>query len=226
MAAVAERMSDNAVRARLRDASQEVIEDEVAPPRSRRRIPELLLGLLLVVAGALSGLMLFQRGDARITIVGTSRELARGSVISRDDLVALEVGSIPAASATSAADAGSLVGKRLLVDLPGGVPIPPHVVTDQELLRGSQALIPIALERGAVPSGLGRGDVVQVIISFPNMGIDAPLPELLTETVEVFDISAPDEFGDEVRITVRASADIAIDLARADRIQIMKVGGQ
>jgi len=119
-----------------------------------------------------------------------------------------------------------LVGKRVLVDLPAGVPIPGHVVTDQQLLGGSQALIPIALERGAVPSGLGRGDLIRVIISFPNRGVDAPIPEVLSETMEVFDITTPDDFDDEVRITVRASSDLAIDLARADRIQAMKVAGQ
>ena len=50
MAAVAERMSDNAVRARLREAPQESVDDAELAPGPRRRTPELLLGLLLVVA--------------------------------------------------------------------------------------------------------------------------------------------------------------------------------
>jgi len=54
-------MSDNAVRARLRDASPEDVDDDVVPPRTRRRAPELLLGLLLVVGGSLTGIVLFQR---------------------------------------------------------------------------------------------------------------------------------------------------------------------
>ncbi|MFM8506419.1 MAG: SAF domain-containing protein [Actinomycetota bacterium] len=219
-------MSDNAVRARLRDASPEDVDDDVAPPRTRRRTPELLLGLLLVIGGSLAGIVLFQRDDVRSTVVGTARILPRGTIIDRSDLVALEVGAMPAYAATSAAEAATLVGKRVLVDLPAGVPIPGHVVTDQQLLGGSQALIPIALERGAVPSGLGRGDLIRVIISFPNRGVDAPIPEVLSETMEVFDITTPDDFDDDVRITVRASADLAIDLARADRIQAMKVAGQ
>ncbi|NQW68719.1 MAG: hypothetical protein HQ454_05395, partial [Acidimicrobiaceae bacterium] len=83
-----------------------------------------------------------------------------------------------------------------------------------------------ALERSAVPSGLSRGDFVRVIISFPNQGVDAPAPEVLAETVEVFDIETPDDFGDVVRVTVRANADIAVDIARADRVQLMKVAGR
>ena len=32
-----------------------------------------------------------------------------------------------------------------------------------------------------------------------------------------------DDFGDEVRVTVRTTSDIAVDLARAERIQLVKV---
>jgi hypothetical protein len=43
--------------------------------------------------------------------------------------------------------------------------------------------------------------------------------------VEVFDVEIPDDFGDVIRVTVRANADIAVDIARADRVQLMKVAG-
>jgi hypothetical protein len=99
------------------------------------------------------------------------------------------------------------------------------VLTDQQLLEASEALIPLALTRSAVPSGLTRGDFVRVVISFPNQGTDAPVPEVLADTVEVFDIDISDDFGDAVRVTIRANADIAVDIARADRVQLMKVAG-
>jgi hypothetical protein len=66
---------------------------------------------------------------------------------------------------------------------------------------------------------------VRVVISFPNQGADAPAPEVLADTIEVFDIDISDDFGDAVRVTVRANSDIAIDIARADRVQLMKVAG-
>jgi hypothetical protein len=46
---------------------------------------------------------------------------------------------------------------------------------------------------------------------------------VLADQAEVHDIQVGDEFDDEVRITVRAAADMAVDLARAERIQLMKV---
>ena len=223
---MAERMSDNAVRARLRDAPQESIDDAELVSGSRRRTPELLLGLLLVVAGALGGLFLLQRGEDVYTVVGSARELSRGTTLTPSDLIALEIGTVPPGSAVAASDAGSLIGKRLIVDLPAGVPLSAYVLTSQRPLGPSQGLIPIALDKGAVPSGLGPGDVVRVTISFPNRGVDAPVPEVLADSVEVYDIQVGDEFDDEVHITVLAPADMAVDLARAERIQLMKVSGR
>ena len=77
-----------------------------------------------------------------------------------------------------------------------------------------------------MPSGLARGDFARVVISFPNQGVDAPAPEVLADAVEVFDIDISDDFGDAVRVTVRANSDIAIDIARADRVQLIKVAGR
>jgi len=64
---------------------------------------------------------------------------------------------------------------------------------------------------------------VRAVISFPNIGTDAPLPEVLPATVEVFDVGMTGEFGDELRVTLRAPATMALDLARADRVSLMKV---
>jgi hypothetical protein len=49
---------------------------------------------------------------------------------------------------------------------------------------------------------------------------------VLTEVMEVFDVVYPDDFSDAVRVTVVASPDTAIDLARAERIQLMTVAGR
>jgi hypothetical protein len=218
-------MSDNSVRARLRDTTNESLDDDIVAPAGRRRFPELLLGLLLVVGGALAGVVVLQSSSDQLVVVGSARDLPRGSVLTRDDVVAIEVGALPKASVTQATDAGALIGMRLLVDLPAGVPISPHVVTSQELLGATEALIPLALDHRAIPSGLGRGDMVRVVISFPNQGVDAPTPEVLAESVEVFDVEIPDEFGDVIRVTIRANTNIAVDIARADRVQLMKVAG-
>jgi hypothetical protein len=220
---VAERMSDTAVRARLRDTETEPIDEVSDAPASRRRSPELLLGLLLIIGGALGGTFLFQSGSEQFVIVGTARALERGTVISRADLTALEVGSVPASSVVRADAAATLLGKRLLVDLPMGVPIAPQVVLDLAPLTGSEALIPLSLDRTGVPVDLAPGDLARVVISFPNRGVDAPPPELLESIVEVVNVDSPDDFTSTLRVTVRAETLLALDVARAERITVVKV---
>jgi hypothetical protein len=220
---VAERMSDNTVRSRLRATLNEPVDGDVAVPRTPRRLPEMLIGLVLVVGGALGGVVVFQRSSDRVVVVGAAHDLSRGTVLTRSDVTAVEIGSLPPGAAVLGMEAGSLLGQRLLVDLPAGVPISPQIVASDELLGPNEALIPVALERGAVPSGLGRGDLVRVVISYPNHGGDAPPPQVLGDVVEVFDFVLPDEFGNAVEVTLRANTDIAVDLARADRIQLLKV---
>ncbi|MGA1753380.1 MAG: SAF domain-containing protein, partial [Pontimonas sp.] len=222
-AAVAERMSDNTVRSRLRATLNEPVDGDVAVSRTPRRLPEMLIGMVLVVGGALGGVVVFQRSSDRVVVVGAAHDLSRGTILTRSDVIAVEVGSLPSGAAVPGTEAGSLLGQRLLVDLPAGVPISPQIVASDELLGPNEALIPVALERGAVPSGLGRGDVVRVVISYPNHGGEALPPQVLGDVVEVFDFVLPDEFGNAVEVTLRADTDIAVDLARADRIQLLKV---
>jgi len=225
MAAVAERMSDNAVRARLREIDGDEPSDAI-PQREKRRAPELLAGLLLVLGGALGGLYFFQRGNESHVVVATADNLQRGTVLTRTDLVALELPRKSDGIGVSAADAGSLLGKRLLVDLPQGRLVEHHVLTEELPLGPSEALIPLALPTTAVPSGLSRGDLVRLVMSFPDEGPEAPAPEMLNETMEVFDVARQDEFSDAVTVTVRAPADASVDIARADRIQLLKVAGR
>ena len=216
---MAERMSDNVVRARLRDEP----ETDDSTTTRRRLSPELLIGLVLIIGGALAGFTLFERSSDTITVVGAARNLPRGTVLTRDDLVALDVGQMPGGAVIRAHDASSALGHRLLADVPEGAPIVPYAITEPSVLGVDEALIPVALEPGCLPAGLAAGDLVRAVISFPNGGTDAPLPEVLPATVEVVDVGTTGEFGDELRVTLRAPATMALDLARADRISLMKV---
>ena len=217
---MAERMSDNVVRARLRDEPD--TDDQTSTPR-RRLSPELLVGLVLIVGGALAGFTLFERSSDKFTVVGAARNLPRGTILMRDDLVALDVGHVPSTAVIRASDASNALGRRLLADVPEGAPIAPYALAELSVLGADEALIPVALDPGFVPAGLASGDLVRAVISFPDSGTDAPLPEVLPATVEVFDVGMTGEFGDELRVTLRAPATMALDLARADRISLMKV---
>jgi flagella basal body P-ring formation protein FlgA len=46
---------------------------------------------------------MFQRGNSLVTVVGAARDLPRGTVITRSDVVAVEVGTLPAAAKSPSA---------------------------------------------------------------------------------------------------------------------------
>ncbi|NBR92637.1 MAG: hypothetical protein EBT46_03975, partial [Actinobacteria bacterium] len=107
---------------------------------------------------ALAGFTLFERSSDTITVVGAARNLPRGTVLTRDDLVALDVGQMPGGAVIRAHDASSALGHRLLADVPEGAPIVPYAITEPSVLGVDEALIPVALEPGYVPAGLAAGD--------------------------------------------------------------------
>ncbi|NBO81054.1 MAG: M24 family metallopeptidase [Actinobacteria bacterium] len=100
---------------------------------------------------------------------------------------------MPGAAVIRAHDASSALGHRLLADVPEGAPIVPYAIAEPSVLGVDEALIPVALEPGYVPAGLAAGDLVRAVISFPNGGTDAPLPEVLPATVEVVDVGTISE---------------------------------
>ena len=66
-------MSDNTVRSRLRATLNEPVDGDVAVSRTPRRLPEMLIGLVLVVGGALGGVVVFQRSSDRVVVVGAAQ---------------------------------------------------------------------------------------------------------------------------------------------------------
>jgi len=57
----------------------------------KQRVPEMAIGIALVIGGALGSLLLFQSATNTITVVSASRFLSRGHVVTPGDLVAMEL---------------------------------------------------------------------------------------------------------------------------------------
>src|SRR5690606_9332263 len=92
----------------------------VAPPTSprRQRLPELAVGVLLVVGCALAALMLAAGDRDRTPVVALSGDVSRGDVLTADDLSTVYVESDASIAATPEDDRDDLVGLAALSDLP------------------------------------------------------------------------------------------------------------
>ena len=115
-----ERSTDTLIRSRVREKESGIDE---SPVQSRRRRPEFLLGVALVVLGALGGVILQRRGDDGVLVVALARDARSGDIITAADLRALRIERSAAAAFVHASEAGALLGRIMHVDVPAGTPL-------------------------------------------------------------------------------------------------------
>ena len=190
----------------------------------RRRVPEMALGLVLVVGGALGALMMYRSGTESVTVVSSAHRLNRGQVIAPSDLVATEMPGSAAQFFVRGSEAQSLVGKTVAVDVDGHVPMSTLMVTTNSPLASTEALTSAPVDVGNYPSEISPGDLVRVVLA-PEITMSASTPPRMFEgVVTVWSIQFPEDFSDQAVVTLRGPLELAIAVAGAGRIHIALVG--
>ncbi len=191
-------------------------------PRSRPlRVPELVVGVVLVAGCALLAVVFSSRSNATTTVVVASRTVARGSAIVADDLKGAEM-----AGATTAMVRGSnavdLIGQIALVDIAANSPLTQSVVTSATPLLPGEALTSMALAPGQVPPDLAPNDHARVVVT--SIGVAGETQAaLLDEQAVVWSVSlAPD--GTSTIVTVRGPISLSSAVASAAKVQLARVG--
>lgn len=168
-------------------------EFDLEPAKRRFRLPEVAVGLVVLLACAL-GVVLWQLNATRKEpVLAVAKEVARGEVIGAGDLTVVYVSSDDPIAHLSRDDAGRVVGRTALADLERGALLTPGAVSDGPALQAGEGIVGLSLEPGQVPSSrLRAGDLVNVVAgAAPGGGnsttADAEDP-LLVEKAEVFAI--------------------------------------
>ena len=191
---------------------------------SPRRIPEMVLGLVLVVGGSFGALMLYRSGTESVTVVSSAHKLHRGQVISPSDLIATEVPGSAAHFFVSGGAAKSLVGKTVAVDVGSHIPLSELMVTTKSPLGTSEALTSMPVDVGNYPSEIAPGDRVRVVLAPElTMSVATP-PRMFEEVVTVWSIQFPEDFSDQAVVTLRGPLDLAMAVASSGRVHIVLVG--
>lgn len=134
-----------------------------AAPR-QRNVPWMVLGMILVVGGALLFAALAASLSGRQSVLAMARSVPAGQVVTEADLAEVRMASDGGLRAIAAADRHTVVGQTAALDLIEGT-----LVTRDHLGAGSgpgpgKAVIGVALKPGQVPSSeLAPGDRVQVL---------------------------------------------------------------
>ena len=163
------------------------------PVRRRFRLPELAVGLVVLLACAL-GVVLWQlNATQKDPVLAVANAVARGEVIEADDLAVVYVSSDDPIAHLRRDESSRVVGRIALADLEAGALLTPGVVSDGPAVEAGQGIVGLSLEPGQVPTGrLRAGDLVNVVAGTPPGAGDAEAANTddgpLVEGAEVFAI--------------------------------------
>lgn len=204
-------------------APPDVLKKSARSPR-KQRVPEMAIGIALVIGGALGSLLLFQSATNTITVVSASHFLPRGHVIAPSDLLAMELSEQSGRAFVKAADAQSLVGKSMAIDIDPSTPIHRSMLQIRDPLTVGEALTSAAVDVGDFPPALADGDRVQVVFAPDITSGGALPPALYGQIVTVWSIVQPDNSLSAAVITMRGPVDLALAIAGAGKVHVALLG--
>ena len=208
-------------RARAMQDRVETTQNEHTAKR-RWRIPELAVGLVLMLGGALGAILLSRSGDSIVIVVGAAHDLQRGDKITPKDLVAVETSQSLSGSFITEAQASALIGQIALVDLRASTPLTVSMFSDQQQLLPNEALTSAAIQQGNYPIDLAVGDQVR-IVTVPDIALSQnALPELFDQVVTIWSLNKS-ENNDSALVTFRSSLDLSMAIAKAGEVHIVRV---
>jgi hypothetical protein len=204
-------------------APPDVLKKSARSPR-KQRVPEMAIGIALVIGGALGSLLLFQSATNTITVVSASHFLSRGHVIESSDLLAMELSEQSGRAFVKAVDAQSLVGKSMAIDIDPSTPIHRSMLQIRDPLTVGEALTSAAVDVGDFPPALADGDRVQVVFAPDITSGGALPPALYGQIVTVWSIVQPDNSLSAAVITMRGPVDLALAIAGAGKVHVALLG--
>jgi hypothetical protein len=203
----------------------------VEPPltSSRRRLPELVLGIFLVAGCALGAVLLATSGRERTPALALRHDVARGAVLSAGDLQTVYVGSDSEIAYVRPSDDDQVVGRAALADMRTGTLVTAEQFAPQtDVLSPNDGAVGLALEASEMPSvGLVPGDVVTVIAE-DTAGGTASVAVEDAQVVSIEELTTSSGEAQRWWVTLRAPEDDAEQLALAtagdNPVQIVLVG--
>ena len=214
---------ENLTRTRAR-AMQDRVETTQSEHTAKRRwrIPELAVGLVLMLGGALGAILLSRSGDSIVIVVGAAHDLQRGDKITPKDLIAVETSQSLSGSFITEAQASALIGQTALVDLRASTPLTVTMFSDQQQLLPNEALTSAAIQQGNYPIDLAVGDQVR-IVTVPDIALSQnALPELFDQVVTIWSLNKS-ENNDSALVTFRSSLDLSMAIAKAGEVHVVRV---
>lgn len=134
-----------------------------------RRVPYLVLGVLLVGGCALGGVLVGTQLGHREAVLMLSRPVTVGQVLSAQDIQQVTIAADGGFDPIPAVDLSTVVGQPFAFNLPAGVLLSRTELGSPQVPPTGQGVTAMALKPGQFPPGLAPGTRVMVIVT-PGSG--------------------------------------------------------
>lgn len=187
-----------------------------SPPKARRRWGLLAAMAALVCLGALGNVWLHQATTNAVQVVAARTTIERGSVITREALMTVQIGGDPALRTVPGSQLENLVGQRAAVDVAAGSLLTSGSATDTNLPGQGYSLVGVGVTPAMMPgTRLVAGDRVRLVTTSAQPGDATSAPPVAVSAVVVNTSAGTDTTGQGAQtiITVQVPTGDAVQLA-------------
>lgn len=145
-------------------------EFSIEAPKTRSRLPEIALGVLIIAAFGLAALWFFTQATEKEEVLALSGPLDRGEVLEPEDLVVVRINTDDELATVIRLESESVVGRVALANLPAGTLITPSLFAADDALEVGEGVVGLELDAGQIPATrLLPGNTVSVVLT-PRQG--------------------------------------------------------
>jgi len=139
-------------------------DNSIAPVRTRRSWVWKAGAVAIIVAGALAGVFIYSSSSNTEQVFVVSRDLARGDVVSQNDLSSLDIAEGQNTKGIAVANSSDVIGQVATVDLPKGSMVTKSSIASALSVPEGKALVGLSLKPSQLPAqALVAGDRVAIV---------------------------------------------------------------
>lgn len=144
--------------------------------KNRRRPALAALAVLIIALGGMGSWVGFSLLSNRVQVLTVVKDVPAGTQVSEEHLGQAGVALEPGVKSVPVADKGEVVGKRAKVALTAGSLLHRGQVTDEQLVKAGEQVIPVGLKPALLPaSSLVPGQAIQIMrVPGPGGNVDEP----------------------------------------------------
>lgn len=176
--------------------------------RQRRSTPHIVLGVLLVVACAVTFALTALRVDPRIAVLVLGRTVPAGHTLSAEDLSVVRIVPDDALAVVAETRQSSLVGRVLRLPVAANTLLSESMLGPAAWPPAGQSVMAVSVKPGRAPDRLAAGVYVLVLVVPTQSGTGAPSDgDLVQVPAMVVSIGAAEGSGARVVSLLMASLD-------------------